>query len=292
VTGAGSCRPTIVAGLVLAVFVLAPGAARAVGPPPAPIEPGEGLEDGGLEPSDVRCAPRLPKLEEEYERSPAPELLYEIGVCEEEVGDYVRALTSLKRYVDTAGGTITDPRRAEVASALARLEPKVARLTVSSDVGGVEVRVDGLCAIDATSYEPICVSRDTERSVLVNPGERRLSVSHAGYRGIVHVLTVGAGEKVRVSVRATRGEAPENPYRDPMWTSWGVAGGAAVAGAILGVRTGLAGDGFGTPTGIAAIALGAGTVIAAGVAAYFTIKSSRWKPPTDLANLCDLRVRF
>lgn len=236
------------------------------------------------------CETRLPELEKQYEAAPSSELLYDIGRCSVELQDYVRAASTFSSYLE-AGESIPQQRREEIAALIAKIEPRIAKINVACNIGGVDVKVDGKCAVDATSRQPVCVARESDRVILANPGEHQLTVSHAGYRPIVHHLTVGPGEDLRVRVNAGQPSGPENPYRDTMWTAWAVTGGAAVAAGVIGIRTGLAGDGFGTTTGIATIVLGGATLVAAGVATYFTVRTSRWKPPA-VAELYGAGLRF
>ncbi len=278
-----------VATLVVATGLAVPSLAHADLPPGPRQEHGPTIDrDLAIEPRDVTCAPNLKALEEQYEESRDVELLREIARCSETVGDDVTAVVMLKRYL---GAAVAEERRAEVAEVLGRLEPRLAHMTVTSNVDGIEVRVDGRCAIDATSYAPTCVARESEREVLVNPGERRLSITRTGYRQIAQTLTMNPGERVRVRADATRLHEEPNPYRDPMWTAWGVTAGAGVATTIVGLRTAFSGEGIQSSTGIATLALGGVTLIAAGVATYFTVRASRWKPPVE-TTAEGLRVRF
>jgi hypothetical protein len=233
-------------------------------------------------------------LEQKYAASPDFTILYALAECHEQLGDPVRAAAALKHYLEQAGSAIGDDRRAEVTQRLAQLDPRVARITVSSNVRNIEVRVDGSCALDEATYEPLCTSSESSRTVIVNPGERRLTVKHTGFRDVEQVLVLAAGDNLRVRADSVSDVEP-NPYRERMWTAWGVTGGAVVGATILGVRTAVTEGGIDSGTGIATIALGGIALVGAGVATYFTIRKANWTPTPAVARALDLaamRVRF
>lgn len=269
---------------VLGAFLLAglalPSVASADEPSPAapkaPLVQSDGTTiidtDGGA------TEAAIDELQRQYAGSGDYKLLYNLGRLYRQENDYVRAIGAFKRYLEKGGEGIPEERRAEVTKELDVLQSRTARVIVSSELGGLEIRIDGNCAVDAATYEPVCTSKETDRVLLAGAGEHRLTVKHAGFRDIAHVLTLEGGQEVRVRVTTVKLEAEENPYRDSMWTAWAVTGGGAVGTAIVGIRVALTQQGLNSAPGIATLVLGAATVIAGGFAAYFTVKSSSWRP--------------
>jgi hypothetical protein len=217
--------------------------------------------------AEPSCAERL-----DAAATASGEELYAIGLCRERAGDHVGAVSTLRRYLEEGGAE----RRTEVEQTLATIEPRLARVEVISDVAGVEVRIDGACPIDATSYAPACASNEPSRVVLVNPGERRLTAQHPNFRNVAHVFTIAAGRELRV--RLNTFQEQQNPYRDTMWSAWCITGVLVPGTAALGIRTAFAGEGIASPLGIATVGVGIGALVAAGIATYFTIRASRWQP--------------
>jgi hypothetical protein len=188
--------------------------------------------------------------------------------------DVVCAAAALRRDLDE--GELAPERRAEIEAKLATVERGLARVEVISDVVGVELRIDGACAVDATTYAPACTSNEASRVFVVNPGERRLTARHPRFRNVLHVFMIAPGGELRVRLNAPSDQ--QNPYRDKVWSSWCVAGVLVPATAALGVRTALGDGGIDSPAGIATVGVGIAAVVAIGIATYFTIQSSRWQP--------------
>lgn len=239
--------------------------------------------------AEPSCAEALPDLEQEHARSGDRELLHRIGVCRGEIGDLTGAATALKRYLTESGSALEGEQRTEVEATLASFDKRMGRVFVASGLPDVEVQIDGTCPVDEGAKEPACTSRATSRVLVVNPGPHRLVVKHPGFQAQEHRLDVHPGEELHVHVRGAVVES--NPYRDRMWTAWGVTAGALFGSGILGVRTVLRGEGIDSGGGIATVALGAAALVAAGVATYFTVRSSRWRP-TAIGEAFALRFRF
>lgn len=218
---------------------------------------------------------------------PTSEMHYDIARCEERAGNVVAAAGRFRRFLAEGADTVPEERRADAIRALAEVESRMARVTVSSNVRGLELRVDGSCAIDEATYDENCTSTANQRVLLVNPGERRLTVKHAGFQDVAHVIKLAPGGQLHVLLN-TREAPPANPYRDPAWTGWAVTGGGLVATSIVGVRTAISGEGVNSSSGIATLVLGAGTLVAAGFATYYTLRASRWKPRPSLARVIDI----
>jgi tetratricopeptide (TPR) repeat protein len=240
------------------------------------------------------------EFERAYALAPSYKILYNIGLSYEQLGDYVQAQTTLQRYLDLGGTEIQDARRSEVAKELAQIRPRIARVTVKTNVPGTELFVDDVCGTDSNSGNINCGSLDgTSREVLMNPGRRRVTLRHTGYLPNTVSVTVAGSDRTEVSIELSALPKYEerNPYLLPMWIGWGVTFGGVVTTAVAG---GLAlkassdlqkaTDAFGatrqdlddkrskqnTLRTVADVAL-AGTIVAAGVSTYFTIRALNWK---------------
>jgi hypothetical protein len=214
------------------------------------------------------------RAEECAEEGAHGDALFAIGKCLEGQGDHARAVSALRRYL--GGPEIAPSRRVEVEQTLAMIEPRLVRVEVESDVVGVDVRIDGACPVDATSYSISCASSEASRVLLVNPGEHRLTAQHPRFRSVAHRFNVAAGGEIRVRLNASSEQT--NPYRERVWSTWCIAGVLVPATAALGIRTAVAGEGIDSPLGIGTIGLGIGALVAAGIATYFTIRAGAWKP--------------
>lgn len=140
----------------------------------------------------------LAEFSRAYELAPNFRLLYNLAQVQLERHDYAAALGFYQKYLEQ-GGTALDPeRRSQVEAEVAQLKNRVATLTVTSNVTGAELSIDG-ASVGTLPREPVVVST----------GVRRLSLRKAGYSSVERTLTVVGGDQPRVDLRmeALKGEA-------------------------------------------------------------------------------------
>jgi hypothetical protein len=178
--------------------------------------------------------------------APDYRLLYNLGQVQSERHDYVAALQLFERYLKQGGREVSAERRAQVEQELAALRHRVAELSVTANVGGGELFVDGVSAGELPLKEP----------VLVSTGVHQLQLRKPSYRTSTRTLTIAGGESSRVKFQlqpeasgpgetpgsrarergSGQAEADGGANRTPLWislVSTGVLAGGAVTFAVL-----------------------------------------------------------
>jgi hypothetical protein len=131
-----------------------------------------------------------------YEIAPDYRVLYNIAQVQVERGDYVGAVKAFRQYREEGGDSIEPSRIAEVQSEIGRLEGRIARLKIVSDVSGAEVLIDG----DTAGTLPLAM-------VPVNAGVRRVSVRKKGFETDEQRLMLAGGEEKTIEVHLKRNVA-------------------------------------------------------------------------------------
>jgi hypothetical protein len=229
----------------------------------------------------------------EFERAmtlaPSYKILYNIGLAYKQLNNYVDALHAFEEYLSQGGNEIPADRRADVQKEIAEIKPRIASVTVTSNVPGADVSIDDVQAGKTPLDKPL----------LVNPGVRKFSAQAKGYFPTTKTITVGSSEKASVVLdlnalpKETRlVERKSNPWTLPTVIGWSATGAAAIATTVFGVLAlGAKSDQktkdttFGTSTDdrnaardktttLATVTdvLGITTIVFAGVSAYFTIR--------------------
>lgn len=176
------------------------------------------------------------EFERAYQLAPTYKILYNVGLCYEQLGDYVQALTTLQRYLEQGGKEISDERRNEVAKELNQIKPRIAKVTLHTNVPGAELLVDDACATEATSGNVQCGPLDSlSRVVLMNPGRRRVTLRHDNYFQETQVVTVAGSDQIEVTVNLKPLPKPValRSRRVP-WVGWAVTGALAVGSGAFG----------------------------------------------------------
>jgi tetratricopeptide (TPR) repeat protein len=252
----------------------------------------------------------LAEFRKAYQISPSYRVLYNIAQTQYALHDFVSAYRSLKQYVAEGGSEIPADRRAQVDDMSAKLAERIARLDVSTDAEGADIRIDDVSAGRAPLGE----------SVLVNVGTHKVSAVKAGSPEAVRVVTVAGRETLKVDIhvepptvltpaKATSGqrvpivlktEAPERPSHAGLIVSLSTTTALAVGTGVFGYLALRAQNDFENqlkvyPTtkdkienartksknyGYITDAFGAATVLSGGAAIYFwlTSESSNPKP--------------
>lgn len=132
----------------------------------------------------------LAEFKQAYRLNPSYRVLYNIAQTHFELHDYVNSYLTLKDYLQQGSNDISASRRSQVDELNQKLEKRIARLDISCNVDGAEVRIDDI----ATGNTPLAAS------VLVNAGPRRVSVVKAGYPVAARIVTVAGGDQVKVKI--------------------------------------------------------------------------------------------
>jgi len=132
----------------------------------------------------------LAEFKQAYRLNPSYRVLYNIAQTHFELHDYVNSYLTLKEYLQQGGNDVPANRRTQVDELNQKLEKRIARLDISCNVDGAEIRIDEI----ATGNSPLA------SSVLVNAGPRRVSVVKSGYPVAARIVTVAGGDQVRVKM--------------------------------------------------------------------------------------------
>jgi hypothetical protein len=226
-----------------------------------------------------------------YQLAPSNKILYNIGVCDAQLNDYVAAIQSLEKYLKQGGLEVPSDRREEVDRLLRELRPRIAMLTVKSNVDGALVVVDdvslceqrgGACTLPLTAPIP------------VNPGRRKVTVSKTGWVTQTRSLVVAGSEQPQIEIDLQPTIVQKNVNVAP-YVAWGVTGlfaiGAGVTGYLalksssdlqdkLNTRGESSSDLSSNRTtmrtfGVTADILTGCAIVSGGVALYLTLKPSR-----------------
>lgn len=158
------------------------------------------------------------KFEEAFRLVASPKILFNMGKAHLALGDEVKALEELERFLDEAPFAPKESRD-EAQHKVEALRPRLAYIEIQADDAGSTISVDG---------RPVG-SAPLARPIVVMPGSHEVRVEKAEMVTDVRQVAPIAGQKVRVAVRLTsiaaRVPAPAAVSPPPM------AGAAPVAGA-------------------------------------------------------------
>jgi PEGA domain len=129
----------------------------------------------------------LAEFNKAYELAPNYRVLFNLAQVQNERHDYVSALQDFQKYLDQGGTEISADRRDQVNKEITALKSRVAELTITADVDGAEVLVDGVSSGTLPLSEP----------VLVSAGVRQLQVKKAGYETSTRTETIAGGDNAR-----------------------------------------------------------------------------------------------
>ncbi len=198
----------------------------------------------------------LAEFELAHEISPNYRVLYNIGQVQVQRGDYVGASKAFRTYLDKGRDEVSALRRSEVEAELERLQGRIAKLRVESNVEGAELLVDGVSLGTLPMDE-----------VPVNAGVRRVLVKKEGYAPHEAPVTLAGGEVTALEVELEAQESagaqadgsraetsiltPPSPAdrskgssSTGFWVSLAATGGAAIATGISAWRTQVADDDY------------------------------------------------
>ncbi len=190
-----------------------------------------------------------------YELNPSYKVLYNVGQVRMALQDHAGAMEAFQAYLRDGGGKIAEARMEQVRKELNKLEGRVARVSVETDVAGAEVLID----------DAVVGSAPLRSAVLVNSGMRRVVVRHPDYAPQTQRVTLAGGEQRTVSLLLKPREvavaapvvaplpavveppapvvaapapvevAPKSNRKVSLWSAWGATGALVVSTTLLGV---------------------------------------------------------
>jgi Tetratricopeptide repeat/PEGA domain len=184
----------------------------------------------------------LVQFERAYAEKPNFKVLYNIAQCYFELHQYVEARDTLTRYLKEGAGQLDSERQIRVESDVTDLQRRIAHLTLTVNVTGATVYVDG----KKIGVTPLSAAVD------VSEGQRVISVETADRGSKQRVVRVGGGEAqtidiefaapsatpVAAAARSTKTEGPRPQAQNGLGAGFWVSGGMALA---LGAGAGVTG---------------------------------------------------
>jgi tetratricopeptide (TPR) repeat protein len=192
----GACRRAggIVAALLALTVALGLGAPPAWADVPAPAEEARALFKKG----DYKGA--LAALERAQATKPDPRLFWNMAACETRLGDHAKAMAHVERYLASASG-LTREERNQATQFLTAAKAFVGTVTVTSNVAGTEIAIDG----ELAGTTPL------SKAIYVDEGRHRVRFARTGYVAVEREEQVLAGGDLRWAVEL----APEAPPAPP-----------------------------------------------------------------------------
>jgi hypothetical protein len=170
----------------------------------ARLEKGKKLyEEGAFEAA-------LVEFQRAYELAPSYKILYNIGLIEQQLNDFVASLRAYERYLKEGGKDVTAARRSEVEKSIAALKQSIATVNVKVNVDDAEVSVDD----QAVGKSPLA------EAVLVNAGKRRIAAAKDG-RSAAKVVSVAGGDTTTVTLEVPTSAPPPPPIATNTTTTSG-----------------------------------------------------------------------
>lgn len=131
----------------------------------------------------------LVEFQRAYELAPSYKILYNIGLIEQQLNDFVASLRAYERYLKEGGKEVAASRKSEVEKSIASLKQSIATVTVKVNVEGADVSIDDV----SVGKSPLA------DGVLVNAGKRRVAATKDG-RSATKVVSVAGGDTTTVSL--------------------------------------------------------------------------------------------
>jgi hypothetical protein len=131
----------------------------------------------------------LAEFSRAYEIKPDYRVLYNIAEVQSELGDYVAAVASFRKYLREGASGVPKQRRSEVEDEIDRLNGRVAKLEIEGNVDDAELLVDGKT-----------VGKLPLEKIAVNAGVRHIVVKKTGFRTTEKELTLTGGETSKLQL--------------------------------------------------------------------------------------------
>jgi len=129
----------------------------------------------------------LVEYERAYQLSPVYQVLYFIGALNVDLEQWARARRAFELYLELGEGQLAPAKVQEVRAHLEELNKKTATLTLTLNVAGAEVRVDG-AEVESTRIS----------GLVVDPGEHVVHVSKPGFQPLEQTLKAADGENLHL----------------------------------------------------------------------------------------------
>ena len=126
-----------------------------------------------------------------FDASHNPRVLFNVAVCEKNLGRYARAIEVFKRELTEGKGQLSAEEEADVNAQISGLEKYVSQITIDVTEPGAEIYVDearvGVSPLPGPISAPV--------------GERRIRVSKVGFADARETIDIKAGTSSKLSLK-------------------------------------------------------------------------------------------
>lgn len=126
-----------------------------------------------------------------YEASKNPRVLFNVAVCEKNLGRYAKAIEIFKKELEEGKGQLDASEESEVKTQITGLEQFVASLVIEVNEPGAEIYVDEAKVGVSPLHGPISVQL----------GERRIRASKPGFADAREAIELKGGSSGRVALK-------------------------------------------------------------------------------------------
>jgi hypothetical protein len=169
-----------------------------------------------------------------YKASPHFKLLYNLGQASLELQEDAAAITYFSNYLHEAGEELAPERRKEVEQDIARLQARLAHLTITVNEPGAELYVDDSLVGTSPLGAPVKLSVGRRKIMAKKDGfsdaERTLDVASGDNLTVVLELKDDSQDLPNLSIANTPPQKEESVLSAAAWS--GIATGVVGAGAI------------------------------------------------------------
>jgi hypothetical protein len=212
-----------------------PAPAGASSPSPADKEEAAARYKRGLELyAEENYRGALIEFRKAYQLTGQYRVLYNVGQVCYQLQDYVCAVESFETYLKLGTGELTEKRTAEVMAEIAKLRPRIAKVTIESNVPGVDISIDDIPR-GTTPFDAVRLSEGSHKLVASKEGKlpitRQLDVAGAETQTIKLELMDAAGGQVVIRDAPA---APQSRWTTLSYVGLGTGGALAVGAGVAG----------------------------------------------------------
>jgi len=147
------------------------------------------FREGALLFKDNDYAGALVEFKRAQEIAPNWRVFYNIGQAYYQLQHYAEAISAFEKYLAQGGAQVPAARRASLESDLQLLQARVARIEITVNVDGAEVRVDD---------EPVGTS-PLKAPVIVSVGRRKITIVRVGKAPLERFVDFASGDALKMS---------------------------------------------------------------------------------------------
>ncbi len=174
--------------VALALLVGRPSVAQTP-PASAAAEAGTHFHRGVELYKDADFAGAVVEFKRAYDLAPNWRVLYDLGQAYYQLAHYAQALQAFDAYLAQGGTHIPSARKTAVEREREELASRVARVEITVNADGADIRIDD----ESAGTSPL------KSSVLVSVGHRKITISKEGRAPIERFVDVAAGDLQKLS---------------------------------------------------------------------------------------------